>query len=184
MDEFSLGWTLGTGNWPGFFYYYYSDYQISPAPKIPGPKFDLGTYFEAQTYFEDATIIILCVFSSACLVSARRNAFVDRGDAGLKIQLSFAEPGRSGILATIPTNTQGLDSKGSGIQLSAIHARVGIMQYDLLDKSAFLEEQLYVSWDTLRYLSTGILGSGNPVSHGMSKKNPKLFWKEISQPEK
>lgn len=82
MDEFSLGWTLGTGNWPGFFYYYYSDYQISPAPRIPGPKFYLET---AQTYFEDVMIIILCVFSSVCLVSARRDAFVDSGDAGLKI---------------------------------------------------------------------------------------------------
>ena len=73
-------------------------------------------------------IIILCVFSSACLVSARRNAFVDRRDAGLKLQLSFAEPGRSDILAMIPTNVQGLDSKGSGTQLSTIHARVSIIQ--------------------------------------------------------
>ena len=101
MDEFSLGWTLGTGNCAGFFYSCYFDYQISPAPRIPGPKSYLET---AQTSFEDVMIIILCVFSSAYLVSARRNAFVDREDAGLKIQLSAAEPGRSDILAMILTN--------------------------------------------------------------------------------
>lgn len=104
--------------------YCYSDYQISPAPRTSGSEFYLET---AQTYFEDVMIIILRVSSSARLVFARRKAFVDRVDAGLQFQLSFAEPGRSDILATIPTNIQGLDSKGSGTQLSTRQARVGVM---------------------------------------------------------
>lgn len=70
MDEFSLGWTLETGNWPRFFVYCYFNYQIFPAPRIPGPKFYLES---AQTYFEDVMIIILCVFSSAHLAPDRRN---------------------------------------------------------------------------------------------------------------
>lgn len=145
--NFHLAEHQGLETGPRFFYYYYSDYQISPAPRIPGPKFYLET---AQTYFEDVIIIILCVFYSACLVSARRNAFVDRGDAGLQLQLSFAEPGHSGILAMIPTNVQASDSRGSCTQLPTNHKRVGIRQRDLLDTTAFLELQPYVSWDTLR----------------------------------
>lgn len=75
MDEFSLGWTLGTTNWPQFFYYCYSNFQIFPAPRTPGPNF----YLEAtQTYFEDVLIIILCVFSSACLAPTRRS-YLKRG---------------------------------------------------------------------------------------------------------
>ncbi|RMC16144.1 hypothetical protein DUI87_08358 [Hirundo rustica rustica] len=36
------------------------------------------------------------------------------GEAGLKLQLSFAKPGHLGILAMILINIQGMDSKGSG----------------------------------------------------------------------
>lgn len=140
MDEFSLGWTLETGNWPRFFVYCYSNYQIFPAPRIPGPKFYLET---AQTYFEDVMIIILCVFSSAHLAPDRRNGLKrGRSRSQTPAQLCWARMFR---YLGHDTNKQGLDSKGSGSQFSTIHARGGIMQLDLLGIAVLLELQLCVT---------------------------------------
>lgn len=85
-------------------------------------------------------IIILCVFSSACLVSARRNAVVDKGS---QMQVSKSSSALLRMFRYLVHDP----NKHSGVGFKRL--RHPTLNHPCKDTAVFLELQLYVSWDIL-----------------------------------
>lgn len=159
MDEFSLGWTLGTETGP-----YFSTTATLTTKSFLLPEFlDQNFTWKQLKHILKMWLLLFYVFSPLHVRLLPEEMIWREGEAGLKLRLSFAKPGRLGILAMIPINIQGLDSKGSSPLFSKIHARVGIMQLDILAIAVFLELQLYVSWSIPRQTCSRTPCPGNPV---------------------